>query len=132
MVEVVTGGRHSGVEQFSAKRLSIQPGRWFPIARAHFQLGNESVGCRAMRRFGLRAELGVVCLFEELQLLGKAENGPGQAAGPGAEGGITLLRIGTAILATVDVEEGLVRDAAPRIVSVPPVTIEDAIAGGGL
>src|SRR5712691_996270 len=69
---------------------------------------------------------------EKLQLFGEAEDGPGKAAGPGAEGGIALLGVGAAIMAVVHVEDAFVGDASAHIVGVAPFAVIDAELRGRL
>src|SRR5215472_5506833 len=50
---------------------------------------------------------GLVLAFEgieQLELFGEAAHGPGEAARPGAERRVALLRVGAAVVAVVDVE----------------------------
>jgi len=74
---------------------------------------------------------GVVEGGEEFEEFGEAEDGPGEAAGPGGEAGVTLLGVGAAEVAVVDIEEALVGGAAPQVVAVAALAVEDGIAGGG-
>ena len=67
---------------------------------------------------------------QELQLLGVAEHGPGQAAGPGGERRVALLGAGAAEPAVVDVEQRLVGGAAPHVVRVAALPVEDVVPGG--
>ena len=69
--------------------------------------------------------------FEELQLFRIAAQRPGQPARPGAERRVALLRTGAAIRAVVDVEDALLRRAAPQVVSVAALPIVNAVGGGG-
>lgn len=68
--------------------------------------------------------------FEEFELFGEAEDGPGEAAGPGGEGGVALLGTGTAVGAVVEVEDALVGGAAADVPGVAAFAIVDAVAGG--
>src|ERR1035438_8464245 len=64
---------------------------------------------------------------EEFQLFGEAAHGPGEAARPGAERRVALLRIGAAIVAIVDVEDALVRDAPAYVVGIAAFAVPDGI-----
>src|SRR5207244_13205648 len=68
---------------------------------------------------------------KKLQLLGKPENRPRQAARPGTKRRVTLLRIRTAILAVVHIENALVRHPAAHVVSIAAFAIVNIVTGGG-
>ena len=51
-------------------------------------------------------------MVQEFELFGEAGEDPGEAAGPGGEGGVALLGGGAAVAAVVGVEDGFVDDAA--------------------
>ena len=69
--------------------------------------------------------------FEEFQLFGEPGNDPGEAAGPGAEGAVALLRVRAAVASIVGVEDTFVCHASPLIVHVPTGAVIDIPAGGG-
>lgn len=75
---------------------------------------------------------GDFACFKEFQLFSKAENGPGEAAGPGAKGRVTLLGIWAAVTAVVRVENAFVRSASADIVSVATFAVIDGVFRGGL
>jgi len=64
---------------------------------------------------------------QKLQLLGETADGPRQAARPGGEGRVTLLRIGAAVVAVVDVEDALVRHPAADVIGVAPLAVIDGV-----
>src|ERR1017187_1660628 len=67
--------------------------------------------------------------LQELQLFRVAQNCPRQTARPGAEWGITLLRVRASMDAVIDIENALMGDAAPDIVRVAALAVIDAVAG---
>ncbi len=67
---------------------------------------------------------------EEFELLGVAGDCPGQAACPGREARKSLLRIRTAIIAVVQIEDALVRRATAQVVGVAAFPVIDAVLGG--
>src|SRR5207245_11697865 len=69
---------------------------------------------------------------EKFELFSVTEDGPGQAAGPSAEGGVTLLRVRTAVVAVVQIENGFMGGAAAHVVSIAAFAVVDVIAGGRL
>jgi hypothetical protein len=78
-----------------------------------------------------RGELGFGEGFEEFDFLRVAAEDPGEAASPGGEGGVTLLAVGAAVGAVVDVENRFVGGASAHVVAVAAFAIEDGVASGG-
>lgn len=68
--------------------------------------------------------------LEVFELFGEAEDGPGQAAGPGGEGGVTLLRIGAAKHAADDVEHGFVGGAPGQVIDIALLAVIHIVPGG--
>src|SRR5262249_52803833 len=63
--------------------------------------------------------------IEEFELLGEPAHRPGEPARPGTERRITLLRVRTAIVAVVDVEDTFVRRASADVVRVAALAVPD-------
>lgn len=76
-------------------------------------------------------EIGFGEGVEEFELFGEAADGPGEATGPGGEGGVALLRTGTAEAAVVAIEDGFVDGASAEVVGVAAFAVIDAVVGGG-
>src|SRR5678809_123888 len=55
---------------------------------------------------------------DPLELLGTSEHDPGKTARPGSKRGVALLRAGAAIATVVNIEDALVRNSAPCVVSI--------------
>src|SRR5579885_1397870 len=68
---------------------------------------------------------------EKLQLLGKPAHCPGEPTRPGAEGGVTLLRVRAAEMAIVGVENTLMRGAPADIVRITALAVIDRVLRRG-
>ena len=68
---------------------------------------------------------------DAFELLGVAAHDPRQAARPGGEGRVALLRVRAAIGAVVHIEDALVRDAAAHVVGVAALAVIDGPLRGG-
>src|SRR5207302_9644773 len=75
-----------------------------------------------------RLDLNRGKMGQELQLLRKTKNRPRQSARPGAERRVTLLRIRTAIMAVVHIENAFVRDTSPDVVSIAAFAVINIVA----
>src|SRR5688572_26938495 len=78
----------------------------------------------------MRFEFGIRSSSEKFKLFGEAADGPGETASPGAERGVTLLRIWAAIVAVVRVENAFVGGASAKVVGVARCAIVDREFGG--
>src|SRR5678815_4902050 len=68
-------------------------------------------------------QLGIRARGDPLELLGTSEHDPGKTARPGSKRGVALLRAGAAIATVVNIEDALVRNSAPCVVSISAVTV---------